>query len=436
MADIMAFKGYLFNNKKIDDLGLVMSPPYDALLEEEQDELYNRHKYNAIRLTKGKKLDTHSDIDNPAVRASNYLKEWIENDVLVQDEHPSIYIYEQEIFFNKTTYTSKGLVALLKLEEFGNHVLTCEDAAPVNKQDRYELLATTKANFNMISSLYIESEKPLSRLMNEITDAPADVSFAVPDGSKERLWRITDPDKIEFIKNALKPHTLYITDGQNRYETSLKYQAECIRNNPNHTGNEPYNYIMALFTNAYDDSIVHVPFHRLVKFNKSFNESFFVAACQDNFKIEKIIVDTDTSEFVDTIKKQIVTTRNENKLALYCGGDYFYRLTLKNIAAVKDLIPEKSDAYISLDVTVLNKLILEDILNISPEDAEERIEYTKSVTEGLALVKNGSYGCLLAINPVRTEQIRAVAASGDKMPPHSICVFPKPITGIIFNILD
>lgn len=435
MADIKAFNGYMFNSEKVGDLGLVMSPPYDSLLPEEQDELYNRHEYNAIRLAKGKNFDTDSKDDNSAIRASKYLTEWIEKDVLIKDDAPAIYLYEQEVLFNKTTYSSKGLVALLKLEDFGNHVLTCEETTPVNKKGRYELLARTKANFNMINSLYIESEKPLSRLMTEISDTPADISFAVADGSKERLWRITDKDKIDFIAKALKPHTLYITDGQNRYETALKYQAECIKNNPNHTGDEPYNYIMTLFTNAYDDSIVHVPFHRLVKFDKKFNESFFVAACQDNFKIEKIIVDTDTSEFVDTIKKQLVTPRKENRIALYCGGDYFYRLTLKDNAPVKALLPEKSDAYISLDVTVLNKLILEDVLNIPTEDAEERIEYTKSITEGLELVKDGTFGCLLAINPVRTEQIRAVTTSGDKMPPHSICVFPKPITGILFNIM-
>lgn len=435
MADIKAFNGYMYNSEKIEDLGLVMSPPYDSLMPEEQDELYSRHEYNAIRLTKGKKFDTDSDTDNSAVRANKYLTEWIESNVLIKDAVPAIYLYEQEVFFNNTTYSSKGLVALLKLEDFGNHVHACEDVTPVNKKDRFELIARTKANFNMINSLYIESEKPLSRLMTEISDTPADVSFVLPDGSKERLWRIIDPEKIDFIVKSLKPHTLYITDGQNRYETALRYQAECIKNNPNHTGDEPYNYIMTLLTNAYDDSIVHIPFHRLVKFEKAFNESFFVACCQDNFKIEKIIVDTDTSEFVDTIKKQIVTSRNENKIALYCGGDYFYRLTLKNSSAIKELLPEKSDAYLSLDVTVLNKLILEDILNISQEEADSRIEYTKSVTQGLDLVKEGTFGCLLAINPVRTEQIRSVATSGDKMPPHSICVFPKPITGILFNIL-
>ena len=146
MADIKAFNGYMFNSEKVGDLGLVMSPPYDSLLPEEQDELYNRHEYNAIRLAKGKNFDTDSKDDNSSIRASKYLTEWIEKDVLIKDDAPAIYLYEQEVLFNKTTYSSKGLVALLKLEDFGNHVLTCEETTPVNKKGRYELLARTKAN--------------------------------------------------------------------------------------------------------------------------------------------------------------------------------------------------------------------------------------------------------------------------------------------------
>jgi len=231
----------------------------------------------------------------------------------------------------------------------------------------------------------------------------------------------------------MKPHTIYIADGQNRYETALKYQAECKKNNPSHTGDESYNYIMTLLTNAYDESLKLLPFHRMIKFKKPFNESFFVAACQDYFKVEKIIVDSDTSDFVDTIKKQIVTTRNENKIALYCGGEYFYRLTLKDEISLKDRLPEKSDAYLSLDVTVLNKLILEDVLNMS-EDSPD-ITYTKSITEGIQFVTENECSCFFAINAVKTEQMHAITNCGEKLPAHSICVYPKPATGIIFNLL-
>lgn len=435
MADITSFKGYMYNTEKIDNLGLVMSPPYDALLPELQDDLYSQHEYNAIRLSKGKRFDTDTDTDNVFTRSRDFLDDWLKKDIIVQDDTPAIYLYEQEVEFNGYVYTNKGFVTLLKLEEFGNHVLTCEDTTPINKTDRYELLAKTKANFNMINGLYIESEKFLSHIITEIKDTEPDVSFVLPDGAKDKLWRITDSKKIEFIINAIKPHTIYIADGQNRYETALKYQAECKKNNPNHNGNEPYNYIMTLLTNAYDESLMLLPFHRMVKFKKPFNESFFIAACQDYFKVEKIIVDLDTSNFVDTIKKQIVTTRNENKIALYCGGEYFYRLTLKPEVSLKDWLPDKSDAYLGLDVTVLNKLILEDILNISEDDQSENITYTKSITEGIQFVKENEYGCFFAINPVKTYQIHSITSSGEKFPAHSICIFPKPATGVLFNLI-
>ncbi|MDD6213733.1 MAG: DUF1015 domain-containing protein [Firmicutes bacterium] len=434
MANIKAFKGYVFNQDKIDDLGKVMSSPYNFISPDEQKNLYELHENNTIRLSTYMNFNTDTTDDNPYTRAAGFVKDLIKKDILVQDKEPTIYLYEQELLFNKITFKNTGFVALLELDDAEKTVVPCESVSETDKSDRYKLMSHVKANFNMINCMYIESEKYLSRLIDEVRESSPDISFTIPDGTKERIWRITDPAKISFIADSLKPHTVYITDGQNRYEMALRYRNNCRKNNPNHTGKESYNYIMTLLTNTYDDGMVHTPFHRLVKFSKPFNESFFIAACQDNFKVEKIIVDTDTSEFIDTIKKQIATTRHENKIALYCGGEYFYRLILKDSSYLKSCFPEKSDAYLSLDVTVLNKLILEDILNITKDDYDDRITYTKSVTEGVRRVRNKEFGCLLAINPVKAEQIREVALSGDKMPSHSICVFPKPATGVIINV--
>ena len=436
MAKIKAFNGYLYNQDKIDNLGKVTSLPYDSITAKEQQELYEMHEYNAVRLVKGLQYDTDTPEDNQYTRAGKFLNDWIEKDILVKDKSPAIYLYEQKVVFNKTTFKNTGFVALLELDDKYKNVIPCEDTTPSSNRASYEILSHTKANLNMISCMYIESDKGLSRLINEVSESSPQAEFVLSDGTKERIWKITDQTKIDFITKELSHHTVYISDGQNRYESSLQYQKECIANNPDHTGDEPYNYIMTLLTNAYDDGMVMVPFHRLVKFKKEFNESFFIAACQDNFKVEKIIVDTDTSEFVDTIKKQIGTTRHENKIALYCGGSYFYRLTIKNRDALKQYLPDKCDGYYNLDVAVLNNLILSDVLNITDDNYNERIDYTKSVTEGVQKVKSGEYGCLLAINPVKAEQVREVALAGEKLPPMSICVFPKPVTGTIINKLD
>jgi len=436
MAVIKPFNGYIFSEKKVKDLGKVMSPCYTVESETERDELYESSEFNAIRLVDGKSYDTDTDGDNKFTRARDLLNKWIADGVIERYDKPAIYLYEQAVTLNGTVFTNRGFVALLHLDDFGKDVVSCEDTTPINKKYRYDLLSSTKANFNMISCLYIESEKQLTDIITETTDKAPILDFHYIDGTRERLWSICDKESIDLIVSTLSRHRMYITDGQNRFETSLTYMRECRKNNKNHTGKESYNYIMTLLNNAYDDGIVQLPYHRLVKCEKPINESFLVSALQDAFKVEKIIVDRDTSDLVDTIKRQIFLARAQNAIAVYTGGDYFYRVTLlgKNAAAKK--MPEKSGAYRSLDVAVLNSFILEDILGINDKNYAERISYTKSVAEGTKRVQKGEFGCLFAINPVRASQIREVATAGEKLPSKSICVFPKPVTGVIMNILE
>ena len=436
MASIKPFCGYIFSKDKVGNLGNVMAPSYTVESDDERNELYKRSEFNAIRLVNGAEYGTDSDSENKFTRARDYLDKWIGSGVIKKYDKPSIYLYEQAVSFNDTVFTNRGFVSLLSLDDFGTQVVPCENTTPVNKKYRFDLISQTKANFNMISCLYIEPEKQLSRLMTEICDTSPDLDFQYSDGTRERLWSICDEDKINLIVSTISTHRLYITDGQNRFETSLTYQRQCRAANKNHTGNEPYNYIMTLLSNSFDEGIVQLPYHRLVKFDKPVNESYLVSSLQNDFKVEKIIVDKDTSDLVKTIKRQIFLARAQNAMALYCGGDYFYRLTILDKNLLSERLKEKSDAYRSLDVCVLNNLILNDILGIDEESYEKRIDYTKSVAEGTKLVQSGEFGCLFAINPVRDSQIRAVATAGEKLPPKSICVFPKPITGVIMYIQE
>ena len=95
--------------------------------------------------------------------------------------------------------------------------------------------------------------------------------------------------------------------------------------NPNHTGKEPYNYMMMSLSNAHSDGLVVLPVHREVKTIKNFSESHFIAGAQDHFRVEKIIVDSNDETLVRTMVKQISTVKAETRIAAYCGGDYFYR---------------------------------------------------------------------------------------------------------------
>ena len=230
---------------------------------------------------------------------------------------------------------------------------------------------------------------------------------------------------------------MYITEGQTRYEACLRYRNYMKENNPNHTGNEAYNYTLVSLMNANSDGLVIMPLHREVKCPRGFKEDFFIAGVQDHFKIEKIIVDNDETELVDTMKKQISTTRMETKIAVYCGGDYFYRITLTDKDFIKStLLPEKSKSYCGVDTVVLKKLVLEDLLNVNDETYEDRVTCINSRHEAFKNLQNDECQVIFILNPVKTEQIKNVAAEGERLPYNTINVFPKPSIGTIINVLD
>lgn len=437
MANIKPFKGYRYNPEKISNLGTVASPPYYNISDEEKEGLYALSEYNSIRLFSGKKLDTDDEKENRFTRAAAYLKDWIDKDVLKRDDVPAIYMYEQTIEVYNVQYSNRTFVALLELEEFNeDRIMPCEEVREVSLQNRYDFLTATNADLSMISCLYAEREKELLNLMNELSEEKPDVEFTSEDNVHQRLWVITYQPTIDFITERFKNMPLYITDGQTRYETCLKYRNYMKANNPEHNGTEPYNFTMVSLANSNSDGIVILPVHREVHC-KRFREDYFIAGVQDHFKIEKIIVDEDDDGIVETMKKQIATTKPETRIAAYCGGNYFYRLTLSDKDYIKtEISPEMSKAYCGLDVVVLNKLIIDDILHIDEEEYEERVHSTRSHASCLRDVQAGEYDIMFILNPVKTEQIKTVTAAGEKMPKNTLSVFPKPSVGVIVNLKE
>ncbi|MEE0944862.1 MAG: DUF1015 domain-containing protein [Clostridia bacterium] len=436
MTLIRPFCGCRYNKDKIEDMGKVMTPPYDSIGDEERHELYSLDKHNIVRVVSGLGYEDDNEENNVFTRAKNYFGQWLQDEIIKQDKKKAIYMYEQRLEYNHSSYSNRGFVVEMKLcEPSEKKVIPCEKSA-VKNRDRAKLIRAVDANVSMINCMYIESEKYITNFMEDISERTPDTVCTIDNGTEQRLWIIDDEKEVQYILSLLKDHTFFLIDGQNRYEVALNYAEERKAKNPNHTGDESYNYIMTLLSNAYDDGLMQVPFHRLLRFPKGFREDFFVSAAQDHFKIEKIIVDTELGEMVDTIKKQIATTRKMNRFAVYTGKNYFYRLTLTDTEYLKNLLPDVSDSYRSLDVIVLNKLILEDIFNIMEESYIERVTYTKSITDGIGELKKGTHQCMVCMNAVKAEQIRAVVTEGETMPERSICVFPKPAMGVIMNKLD
>lgn len=438
MANLKAFKGYRYNKEKIDDIGKQVSPPYYNLNMIDKEKFYKASEFNSVRLFCGQDYDGDTEENNRFTRAANYLSTWIEEGILKRDSEEAIYMYEQVMTVDGVQYSNRSFVSLVELQNLEEgEIMSCEEIREVSKQDRYDFLTATNADLSMVSCLYVEREKYLFNLMNKIAEDAPETEYTSIDGIIHRIWVITDKEKIDFIVDKFKDLTLYITDGQTRYQTCLEYRNYMRANNPNHTGKEPYNYTMVSLMNSRSDGIAVLPMHRGIKLNRPFKLDYFVSGAQDHFKIEKIIVDLGDDSFVDTMRKQIATKRDDTKIAMYCGGDFFYRITLKDKDYLKEnILPDKSEEYCGLDIVVLNKLVLEDILMIKPEQFDEVVIAERNHNKCYDAVADGEFSAMFILNPVKIEQIREVTANREKMPNKTVCVYPKPAVGVVINIKE
>lgn len=438
VANLMPFKGYRYDSEKAGNIGRVVSPPYYNMTDEKKAAFFEMSEYNSIKLFNGEAHETDTPENNKFTRAADYLKDWINRGILKRDDAPAIYMYEETIQVGETQYSNRSFVALVELEELGSgSIMSCEEIREISMQDRYALLTATNADMSMISCLYVERDKMLLHLMNDLAEEKPDMEFDSYEDLHQRVWVITYQPTIDLIVEQFKNLSLYITEGQTRYETCLQYRNYKKANNPEHTGKEPYNYTMVSLVNAGSDGIVILPVHRGVKCPGGFKKDFFIACAQDHFRIEKIIVDPSESSIINTMKKQIATTKHETRIAMYCGGDYFYRLTLTDKDYIKkELMPEMSKAYCALDVVVLNKLILEDIMNINEDNYDERVLATRSAATLFDNINDGEYDVMFLMNPVKTDQVRNITAADEKMPESTISMFPKPSVGVIINVKE
>lgn len=430
MANILPFKGYRYNEDKIENLESILAPPYDFVSKHSGLKFYDMHPYNAIRLVSSKKLS--EDEENPYKRAASFLNSAISDEILKQDQEESIYLYEQRVLINNEPFSSRGFVSLIELTDYEvGTVVPCEQPSTNSKLDRLDMIKEVQGNGSMISFKYIDNEKTLSEIISQTVETEPVMDFESSENIHQRLWKISDKNTINIIVSEFKNKRISLVDGHNRYEAYCEYKELMKQSDADYSKDKPYNYTLALLTESKDDGMMQQPVHRLVKFPKGFKEDFIIAGAQDHFKIEKIIIDALDESIEETMKKQIATQRKEIKLAMYTGSNYFYRLTYKNDGEMERLLPDASDTYRNLDLVVLNKLILEDLCNIKEDNSDERVSYTTSLEEGVFSVTKHEFECMFVVNPVRRKQMTDIILSDELLPKRSLSVFPKPATGIV-----
>ena len=424
MPIIKPFRAVRYNPAKVD-LNAVVGPPYDVITPEQQNELYQRHPYNVVRLILGREEDRYTS-------AANSYHDWFKEGVFLQDVKPGIYYLTQTFVMDGNTFQRKGVILRCRLEEFEKRiVLPHEKTLSKPKEDRLKLLHLTKANFSQIFSFYSDPERTVDGIVEPFlrTDPLMQVSF---EGVENSVWNITESAALQAVAACFQNKQAFIADGHHRYETALVYRDRQEERDPQHTGAEPYNYIMMYLTNMDDSGLLVLPTHRLVYGLEHFDRQNF---------LQHLGVDFDCETFDDfqTLRRSLVEARQHAFGMIVLGDPNFYLVRLKKDKRASDVASQSTPEVLAgLDITLLHGAVLEKILHISPESQlkQTNLPYAHDADEVLGEVRAGKAQIGFLMNPTRIEQVRAVASAGHVLPQKSTYFYPKLLSGLLINRLD
>lgn len=415
MAVIKPFKGI---RPPQDLVELVESRPYDVLNSEEAKAECKGNEKSLYHIIKPEiNFNPICDEHDPKVygEAVKQFQLFQKNGWLVQDEQENYYIYAQSMN-GKTQY---GLVVCAFVEDYLNGVIKKHELTRRDKEeDRMKHVRVNNANIEPVFFAYPDDEV-LDDLVAKYTAEKPVYDFIAPvDGFGHQFWVISDRDDIELItaRFAQMP-SLYIADGHHRSAAAALVGAEKAKLNPNHKGDEEYNYFMAVCFPA--NQLTIIDYNRVVKDLNGLSAAEFLDCLSENFIVEP----------KGTAIYKPVCLHN---FSLYLEGEW-YSLTAKP-GTYND-----EDPIGVLDVSVSSDLILDKILGIKDLRSDKRIDFVggiRGLVELKKRVDSGEMKVALALYPVSMKQIMDIADTGNIMPPKTTWFEPKLRSGLVIHSLD
>lgn len=423
MPEIRPFKGLRYNPETAGDMGGIICPPYDIIPPSMQQELYDSSGYNAVRLELPKE-------DDPYGAAAERLAQWMQEGALMQDDEPALYPYFQTYTDPEgNTYTRKGFFCALRLHEFSEKkVLPHERTLSGPKKDRLNLFKKTRANISSIFGLYADEELQADRAIEEFADNHEPVVDAAFQGVRNRLWKMTDPDIVATVQQVLLDRQVYIADGHHRYETGVNYRNLRAEENPSHTGDEPYNFILIYLANIFDEGLIIFPLHRMVHSLEQFSPEGLIETLSTNFEVKPLGGREDLKLYLE----------GESSSHVYgvvtSGGVWGMRLKNPPATLLGDSVP---GPLLQLSVVVLHELILQRMLGITPEAmrSQANLVYEEDDRKVFDAVENGDIQVGFIVKPTTVQQVRDISQAGEVMPQKSTYFYPKIMTGLVMHRL-
>ena len=408
---IRAFKGY---RPVAEKAKAVASRPYDVLNSEEALEEANGNPWSFLNVVKPEiTLPPETDHYSATVyeAGKNNFQKLVKEGVFFQDKEECLYIYELEM----DGRSQNGIVACASVDDYmDGHIKKHELTRPDKETDRKNHVRVSMMNAEPVFFAY-PADKMLDQVVETIKQTTPAYSFLTDDNIQHRFWVVNKSEQIQTIIAAFeKMPATYVADGHHRTAAAALVGNDLKKENPNHTGNESYNYFLAV--HFPDNQLAIMDYNRVVKDLNGNTVKSFLSGLTYSFVIEKK-------------GKEAYRPSHLHEFSMYLEGDWYALMAKEGM--YNDLDPIEV-----LDVTILSEKVLKPLLNIHDLRTDKRIDFVggmRGLKELERRVNSGEMAVAFALYPVSMKQLIDIADSGEIMPPKTTWFEPKLRSGLVVH---
>jgi uncharacterized protein (DUF1015 family) len=416
MAAVRPFRGLRPPRSIVKDLSCL---PYDVMNADEARIMAGGKDCSLLHITRAEiDLPPDTDIHSEEVykRSLENFTEWRGKGWLIRDDEPYFYVYAQTME-GRTQY---GIVGCASVDDYLNGVIKKHELTrPDKEQDRMVHVRVNNANIEPVFFTY-PAVKEIDEIVDKITGKQEpEYDFVTEDCFGHHFWVIRDAGTNRLIEHLFAekvPYT-YVADGHHRTAAAALVGKEKRENNPVHTGNEEYNYFLAV--HFPDNQLKIIDYNRTIKDLNGLSEEDFFSKLKTGFKIQEK-------------GENIYKPAKLHNFSMYISGKW-YSLT------AREGTYDDNDPIGILDVTILARQILTPILDIQDLRRSKRIDFVGGI-RGLGELKkrvdSGEMKVAFALYPVSMKQLITIADSGNIMPPKTTWFEPKLRSGLVIHLLD
>ena len=392
----------------------VAALPYDVMNSEEAREKVKGKPYSFIRVDKAEvdlPRDTYLYSDEVYNRAGENLRRLVADGICFQEEAPCFYVYRQIM----GDVCQTGLVGCAAADDYINDVIKKHEYTRADKEeDRIRHVDVCDANTGPIFLAYKGNEK-IDEIIAKYKDAQPEYDFISEGNVRNTVWVIGDENDCTALTEAFADvKNLYIADGHHRAASAVKVALKRREENPGFTGEEEFNFFLAVAFKAEELKIMD--YNRVIKDKNGYSSEELLEKLSEIFIIEE--------------KTSAVRPGSRHSFGFYCDGKW-YRLTLK------DGLCDENDPLDSLDVSVLQKYVISGILGIDNPRTDKRIDFVGGIRGLCELERRCAEDMEIAFSmyPTSLSELMAIADSGRVMPPKSTWFEPKLLSGLFIHPL-